>query len=101
LATFAHFEASKADYVVRRAEVLGGRDFCGGEQHSAGVKRAQRATFPIRGILFERSERSERSELCRATPAEQRSGVGAQRRPPQHERRPSAFGCHATVPGSI
>jgi hypothetical protein len=84
--------ASRVVDVAGRPQVLGGRDFWGGEQRSAGVERAQRATNLNRGILFERSERSERSELCRATPAEQHSGVGAQRRPPQHERPSSACG---------
>ena len=44
--------------------------------------RAARASSSDSPQLFERRERSERSEFCGATPAEQRSGVGAQRRPP-------------------
>ena len=35
--------------------------------------------------MFERSERSERSEFAARPQGEQRSGVGAERRPPQHE----------------
>ncbi len=40
-------------------------------------RRAQRASMTDSPHLFERSERSERSESCGATPVRHRSGVGA------------------------
>ena len=67
---------------VSRQAVPGGGDVCSDEQRRAGVgARAVRASSSDSPQLSERSERSERSEFCGATWAEQRSAVGAQRRP--------------------
>ena len=46
---------------------------------------AVRASTSDSRILFERRERSSRSELCALARAKQRSAVGAQRRPTRHE----------------
>jgi len=54
--------------VPERQAVLGGGDFCGDEQRRAGVGARQRASLSDSPRLFERSERSERSEFCGATP---------------------------------
>jgi hypothetical protein len=48
-------------------------------------RRAQRASKTDSPRLFERNERSEWSEFAARRQAEQHSGVGAQRRPLQHE----------------
>jgi hypothetical protein len=71
--------------VEARQALPAGGDFCGGEQRSleVGARSAhQRLNSPR---LFERSERSERSEFGARLQGEHHSGVGAKRRPPQHE----------------
>ena len=54
--------------VPERQVVLGGGDLGGDEQRRAGVGARQRASLSDSPRLFERSERSERSEFCGATP---------------------------------
>ncbi len=54
--------------VVARWAAPGGGDFWGDEQRRPGVGARQRASTSNSPRLFERSERSERSELCGATP---------------------------------
>ncbi len=71
----------------------GGGDFWGDEQRSLEV--GTRSVHPklTSPRLFERSERSERSEFGARLQGEQHSGVGAQRRPSQHEPPPCPTGC--------
>ncbi len=76
--------------VGARQGAPGGGDFWSGEERSleVGARSAhQRLTSPH---LFERSERSERSEFAARLQDEHRSGVGAKRRPLQHEPPPGA-----------
>ena len=77
--------ATKTSAVVARQALPAGGDFWGGEERSLGVgarSAHQKLTSPR---LFERSERSERSEFGARLQGEHHSGVGAKRRPPQHE----------------
>jgi hypothetical protein len=67
-----------------RQAAPGRGDFCGDEEHSAGVgaRSALRALTCRR--LFERSERTSRSEFCGTTPA-RAPQCSRRSRPPQHE----------------
>ena len=55
----------------------------GAEERRARGRARQRASSSISARLFERSERSERSELRDGDGPEYRRGIGAQRRPPR------------------
>ena len=80
--------------VKARQAVPGGGDFWGFDPRRTGVGARQRASKTDSPRLFERSERSERSEFAARPQAEQHSGVGAKRRPPQHEP-PPGTACRA------
>ncbi len=80
----------------RCAQGPAGGDFCDGEERSpwVGARSAHpKLTSPR---LFERSERSERSEFGAGPKGEHHSGVGAKRRPSQHE--PPAGPCAQRLP---
>ena len=66
--------------LVERQSVLGGGAVWGGEEHRPGVGARRALREHLCRILFERSERSERSELCGTTPG----------RAPQRSRRAAA-----------
>jgi hypothetical protein len=84
-----HVVAQSAD-VSARQSVDGRGDFCGGEERSLGSSARSALPLLTRGALFERSERSERSELRRATPGEYRSAVGCADRHSMSRRRAPA-----------
>ena len=68
-----------------RQAVPGGGDFCGDEKRRPGVgARSALRCLTRRGCLNAVSAANEVSSAARPQ-AEQRSGVGAKRRPPQHE----------------
>ncbi len=79
-----------------RQAVLGGGDFCGDEQHRPGLgARSAHPHLTRRGCLSGVSEANVASSAARAR-TEQRSGVGAKRRPPQHEP-PPGTACGAAL----
>ena len=80
--------------VVARQALPAGGSCCGGEERSLCGRRAQRASKTDSPRLFERSERNERSEFAARPQSEHHSGVGAKRRPPQHEP-PAGSACRA------
>jgi hypothetical protein len=80
----------EANTVPERQAAPGGGDLWGDEERRFEVGARQRASSTDSRRLFERSERSERSELAARPRTEHRSAVGAKRRPPHHEPPPGA-----------
>jgi hypothetical protein len=79
------FAEGAAQWWNSRQAVPGRGDFCGGEKRRPGVgARSALRCLTRRGCLSVESEANVASSAARPQ-AEHRSGVGAQRRPPQHE----------------
>jgi hypothetical protein len=95
---FVFVDATQPADVSARQARHGRGDFCGGEERRLGSSGRSALPLLTRGALFERSERSERSELRRATPGEYRSEFGcADRHSMSRRRAPAAARCSASI----
>ena len=88
------FCCAGSQWVEARQALPAGGDFCGFDPRSLEVGARSAHPQLTSPRLFERSERSERSEVGARLQGEHRSGVGAKRRPPQHEP-PAGSACRA------
>ena len=96
LCRHAWFSPASTTFGSARQAVPGGGDFCGDEQHRAGLgARSAHQQLTRRGCSSGVSAANVASSAARAR-TEQRSGVGAKRRPPQHEP-PPGTACRAAL----